>query len=808
MDDSGRRVWPLLAVLLVATTRASSQAIPKPDYVTFLPREAVLPVQGTAGNSRFHLFGDDAAPGYRDDAPRDGIDDARGRWFQALAIRFAPWMVRNSVDFPMDFRRFVEGGEASTLFIDALDLSQAHPRLLSTETIDFSALAGSDTAPDHRLAQLVEQFAPDPPPPRAAPRPELDLRTVLYFDFPGEDPASWNREFEGSVHGTIARKYVGFAKAFVHPFIAEVRAESFLPPRYELILQYWFFYPYNDAGNTHEGDWEHLNVVVTPRGQGADPLTAEALAHLLGAPAVPESLVIRRVEYYFHHWQFSADYLTPDVYAPRAEWERQVAKLRQERVGEREIWHQIRRQAYLDEAETHLNLHPIVFIGGDNRGLQQLIAAPTRLGRASHGSYPFPGLYKDVGPQNTGELVRTRWDIFRATPESTATEARVVVRLDNPDRLEIIPDWERVLPLVRTDRVARRQWAWLVLPIRFGYPATRSPFAGIVRYAETGNTSAVGPSYNSAWNRAGPAQGYDAYIPHRLGSFFPASQQDNYWTGWGFFNLTLPTLVTLPPFDIAYRLLTAPLHATNRNAYPAFYGSEHIPFRFIGVQASVSTVRVPKTFLNLLGFPELGQPFIQEVFVLAGTDSFTASVSPPVMQRVSVPTYGVSLFLGRRFASENTLRYLNGTMHADVSVSSVAGLYPLSANLEMWEYSGSLRYNLALGGFQPFVKLGYGRSWYRITDAEFNGVVLGNGKSRWVRRAGVLGSLVPNTFHVGGGFEFIPLRGVGRLDWGFRGDFTVYSHNLGLKNEEGSFLLAQDAHVTRVHVGFGTTLSF
>jgi hypothetical protein len=67
---------------------------------------------------------------------------------------------------------------------------------------------------------------------------------------------------------------------------------------------------------------------------------------------------------------------------------------------------------------------------------------------------------------------------------------------------------------------------------------------------------------------------------------------------------------------------------------------------------------------------------------------------------------------------------------------------------------------------------------------------------------------VPNTFHVGGGFEFIPLRGVGRLDWGFRGDFTVYSHNLGLKNEEGSFLLAQDAHVTRVHVGFGTTLSF
>ena len=53
--------------------------------------------------------------------------------------------------------------------------------------------------------------------------------------------------------------------------------------------------------------------------------------------------------------------------------------------------------------------------------LQQLIATPSRLGRSSHGSYPFPGLYKDVGPSNTGELVNTRWDIFRQAPESTAS---------------------------------------------------------------------------------------------------------------------------------------------------------------------------------------------------------------------------------------------------------------------------------------------------------------------------------------------------------------------------------------------------
>lgn len=827
--------WRLLgrvgfAILLQSalTHYVSGQAIPKPEYVTYLPRDIALPVQATTGNRLFHLFGDATTPGYRDEAPRDGIDDARERWLHALAVRFAPWMVRNSVDFPMNFRRFVEGGDASTLFIDEFDMSQARPRLLDTQTIDFGQLGGeggegamcqgagtaetTDPAPpsppDCRLLQLIDRFAPDRPPRSSPPRPDLELRYVMYFDFPGQDPESWNREFEGSVHGAIARKYLGYAKAFVHPFINEVRGPGFEPPRYELVLQYWFFYPYNDAGNVHEGDWEHINVVVTPRQQGTEPLAAAAIGQLLEQPPAPDQLRIRRTEYYFHYWVFIADYLTPDVYAPRAEWERQLKALREERVGERGVWRQIRRQAYLDEAETQLNSHPIVFIGGDNRGLQQLIAAPSRLGRASHGSYPFPGLYKDVGPQNTGELVSTRWDIFRAPPDSAAAETHKVVRLDNPDRLEIVPDWEQVLSLARTDPGARRAWAWLVLPIRFGYPATRSPFAGIVRYAETGNTSILGPAYNGGWNRTGAAAGYDRYHPHRLGSFFPASQQDNYWTGWGFFNLTLPTLVTLPPFDLAFRLITAPIRAGNRHAHPAFYGSEDVPFRFIGASVGVSSYTVPTEFLNLLAFPELSVPFLNQVFALAGTDSFNVSVNAPTVERVSPPYYGISLFLGRRFVSENTVRHSRGTMRADVVVSSVPGLFPLSATLDMWEYAGSLRYNIASGALQPFVKAGYGRSWYHVTDARFNGQSLGNGNSRWVGRASLFHNLLPNTWHVGGGLEFIPVRGVGRLDWGLRADLTVYSHNLGVKTEEGTFLLAQDAHVTRLHVGLGTTLSF
>src|SRR5438067_233448 len=691
-DRRGAR-WRLLsrfgfAALLqsIPTHRADGQAIPKPDYVTYLPRDIALPVQATAGNQLFHLFGDSTTPGYRDEAPRDGVDDARALWLRGIAVRFAPWMVRKSVDFPLNFRPFIEGGEASTLFIDAFDLSQARPRLLDTKTVDFGRLTGAacrattaqagDSTPDCRLVELVDRFAPAPPPAVSPPRPDLDVHYVMYFDFPGQDPASWNREFEGSVHGAIARKYVGYAKAFVHPFINEVKRPGFEPPRYELVLQYWFFYPYNDAGNVHEGDWEHINVVVTSRQQGAEPLSAATIRGLLEQPPADEQLLIRRVEYYFHHWVFFADYMTPDVYAPRAEWERQLNALREERVGEREVWRQLRRQVYLDEAETQLNLHPIVFIGGDNRGLQQLIAAPSRLGRASHGSYPFPGLYKDVGPQNTGELVGAPWDVFRRPPE------------------------------------------------------------------------------------------------------------------------------------LVYRLVTAPIRARNRHAHPAFYGSEDVPFRFIGATVGVSSYTVPTEFLNLLAFPELSVPFLNQMFALAGTDSFTASVNAPAVERVSAPYYGISLFLGRRFVSENTLRHSTGAMRGDVAISSLPGLFPLTARLDMWEYTGSLRYNIAQGGLQPFVKAGYGRSWYRVTDARFNGQLLGNGGSRWVRRAGLFHSLLPNTWHVGGGLEFIPVRAVGRLDWGLRADLTVYSHNLGVKTEEGTFLLAQDAHVTRLHLGLGTTLSF
>lgn len=36
------------------------------------------------------------------------------------------------------------------------------------------------------------------------------------------------------------------------------------------IIQYWFYYPFNDASNLHEGDWEHVAVIT----EGIDPNVA------------------------------------------------------------------------------------------------------------------------------------------------------------------------------------------------------------------------------------------------------------------------------------------------------------------------------------------------------------------------------------------------------------------------------------------------------------------------------------------------------------------------------------------------------
>jgi len=176
------------------------------------------------------------------------------------------------------------------------------------------------------------------------------------------------------------------------------------------------------------------------------------------------------VEYYFHHNVFLIDYTTPNVYQPRAAWAAEVGRMRPERLGEEWVWAQIRDRAYMDAAETRVNTHPLVYIGGDNKGLDQILALPGGTNRDSHASYPLPGLYKDIGPTGASEEITHGVDFHELIADSTRGALDRVVRFDDPAKIELVPDWEPIWPLALSDPDVRREWSWLVLPIQWGIP--------------------------------------------------------------------------------------------------------------------------------------------------------------------------------------------------------------------------------------------------------------------------------------------------------------------------------------------------
>jgi hypothetical protein len=133
---------------------------------------------------------------------------------------------------------------------------------------------------------------------------------------------------------------------------------------------------------------------------------------------------------------------------------------------------------------------------------------------------------------------------------------------------------------------------------------------------------------------------------------------------------------------------------------------------------------------------------------------------------------------------------------------------PLTADLNFWEFVGSLRYNLATQGFQPYVKGGYGLSWYRLENAKLGATVLGNGTSRWVRQPSLFDNLLPNTWHLGAGVEYIPIRSVGGPDFGVKLDAAWYTHSLGVQPASGEFLFVKDERISRVAFSLSGNVSF
>ena len=251
---------------------------------------------------------------------------------------------------------------------------------------------------------------------------------------------------------------------------------TFGSPLYELLIQFWFFYPFNDGGNNHEGDWEHITVSITPHARldsvsaQRGLLTAAEVRAILGDEGMLplDRLRIRNVAYYFHNNVMVLDYLA--IEAGETMWRRA-----RNNEGSIHIWEDTR---YMDNAVRRrmalaggrLATHPVAYIGGNNKGTDELLQFWPRFQRSynrdSHGTYPFPGVWRKVGPLDATEKIfgdvvprlrldgSGRPDLSLPWYEMIADDRYLVYRRED---IVLLPDWERLEPLVMEEPAIRRR---------------------------------------------------------------------------------------------------------------------------------------------------------------------------------------------------------------------------------------------------------------------------------------------------------------------------------------------------------------
>jgi hypothetical protein len=142
----------------------------------------------------------------------------------------------------------------------------------------------------------------------------------------------------------------------------------------------------------------------------------------------------------------------------------------------------------------------------------------------------------------------------------------------------------------------------------------------------------------------------------------------------------------------------------------------------------------------------------------------------------------VAFYIGDRIVSENTFRNIRADYNLRLDFNDIAP-YTYGAKLNYWEYSGGLRYNLRTEQFQPFLKGGYGWSWYRWENAQSLGVPFTEPNSDWFTPG-----LWPSVWHYGLGIEWVPWRRVGVESGGFelamRLEYARFQQTLGINFDD------------------------
>jgi hypothetical protein len=203
-------------------------------------------------------------------------------------------------------------------------------------------------------------------------------RPIRYgVDAPGDDHVSggrtrWRERWDALVAPSSKASTPDAAATTAFPPTQYAHVFWFNRAEGLLAIQYWFYYPFNEWLNHHEGDWEHVTIIL----EGPRTLSAAARFRPVG------------YQFAFHSWTLETESVV--------------------RVGGAE------------PAEDHL----VVFVGGRGRLLWWQ-------GTASGASYPLPALYPGVGsgPSSPGEDTRSPQRFIGARDFT-------LVQLPEPERLD------------------------------------------------------------------------------------------------------------------------------------------------------------------------------------------------------------------------------------------------------------------------------------------------------------------------------------------------------------------------------------
>ena len=109
---------------------------------------------------------------------------------------------------------------------------------------------------------------PNPPEEPAYVGSLQDL--YLHFNYPGNVASEWNEAYFDADGDYFGEDFPNTAYVHIYERTIDDYRGTYDPIT---VIQYKYFYPYDDWWNNHEGDWQGIDVVVSSR----DPETAEFL---------------------------------------------------------------------------------------------------------------------------------------------------------------------------------------------------------------------------------------------------------------------------------------------------------------------------------------------------------------------------------------------------------------------------------------------------------------------------------------------------------------------------------------------------